>query len=775
MRTTGPHQPPGEPYTLVRVSGTSLADWLREQSETMLVELLRARPDLAIPAPADSTVLATRAGTRASVARACDGLDAFTLSVLDALVLSDADRAPVAPTELLRLLGAGIEQTDVDAALARLRAEAIAWDGDGDRISIAPAAREVAGIYPAGLGPSAPQLDGVDLAPLLAKLDDKARRLLATLAEGPPIGKTRDAGSVIPAQGRTPVQELLAAGLLVRRDAETVELPRQVGIALRGAHPLGPVSATEPHTALRTVDSSTVDSTGAGEAAEFSRHMETLLHLWSNEPPPVLRSGGLGVREQRRLAKELDVDDLHANLLAELAHGAGLVLASADTSPEWTLTTAADTWLAANREQRWATLAAAWLDLPRLPALAGMRDEKERLLAPLSDELRRPLAPRDRRRTLEALAELPPGSAIVNQRQLVDLLAWRAPRRGGRLRDDLLDWTLREARMLGIVALDAVTSAGRALLADGPAAAAKTLVAALPDLIDHVLVQADFTVIAPGPLEQELAVDMGLVADIESAGGATVYRVSEASIRRALDAGRTATELHELFKTRSKTPVPQALDYLIDDVARRHGRLRGGAAGSFLRCDDDALLGEVLANTVAARLELRRIAPTVVVSPLPLIDVLDGLREAGFTPAAEGADGRVLDLRPSGRRLPARGKTERQPTTPPAASETQLIGVAKQIKVGDRASASRSGHSAQLPPGTGMSDTSATLGLLQQAVREQRNVWVGFVDAYGVASQRFIAPVSIGGGVLEGMDHGSGELRRFALHRITSVEMAADR
>ena len=775
MRTTGPHQSRDAPDTLVRVSGTSLADWLREQSETMLVELLRARPDLAIPAPADSTVLATRAGTRASVARACDGLDAFTLAVLDALVLSDADRAPVAPVALVRLLGEGIDPTAVDVAIARLRAQAIAWDGGPEVISIAPAAREVAGAYPAGLGPSAPLLEGVDLAPLLAGLGDKARRLLDTLAEGPPIGKTRDASSVIPAQGRTPVQELLAAGLLVRRDAETVELPRQVGIVLRGAHPLGLVSAGEPAPELRGVNSSTVDSTGAGEAAEFSRHMEGLLTLWSHEPPPVLRSGGLGVREQRRLAKELDVDELHANLLAELAHGAGLVLASADTSPEWTLTTQADTWLAANREQRWATLAAAWLDLPRLPALAGLRDEKERLLAPLSDELRRPLAPRDRRRTLDALAELPAGSALVNQRQLADLLAWRAPRRGGRLRDELLDWTLREARMLGIVALDAVTSAGRALLAEGPAAAAKTLVSALPELLDHVLVQADFTVIAPGPLEPDLAVEMGLVANVESAGGATVYRISEASIRRALDAGRTSTELHELFKTRSKTPVPQALDYLIDDVARRHGRLRGGAAGSFLRCDDDALLTEVLANPVAARLELRRIAATVVVSPLPLIDVLDSLREAGFTPAAEGADGRVMDLRPAGRRLPARGKTERQTPTPPAATETQLTGVAKQIKVGDRASASRSGHLAQLPPGTGMSDTSATLGLLQEAVRDQRNVWVGFVDAYGVASQRFVTPVSIGGGVLEGMDQGSGELRRFALHRITSVEMAAER
>ncbi|HEX4225482.1 MAG TPA: DNA-binding protein, partial [Pseudonocardiaceae bacterium] len=263
------------------MSGTSLADWLREQSETMLVELLRARPDLAIPAPADSTVLATRAGTRASVARACDGLDSFTLAVLDALVLTDADRSPVPPAALLSLLGEGIDAIALDAAVARLRAEAIAWDGSADGISVAPAAREVAGTYPAGLGPSAPTLGGVDLPPLLAKLDDKARRLLGTLAEGPPVGKTRDAGSVIPAHGRTPVQELLAAGLLIRRDAETVELPRQVGIALRGAHPLGAIRMTEPIPELRGIDSSTVDSVGAGEAAEFSRHLESLLNLWS--------------------------------------------------------------------------------------------------------------------------------------------------------------------------------------------------------------------------------------------------------------------------------------------------------------------------------------------------------------------------------------------------------------------------------------------------------------------------------------------------------------
>ncbi len=79
---------------------------------------------------------------------------------------------------------------------------------------------------------------------------------------------------------------------------------------------------------------------------------------------------------------------------------------------------------------------------------------------------------------------------------------------------------------------------------------------ALPKPLDHFLLQADLTVIVPGPLEQDLAEHQAEVATVESAGAAMVYRISEASIRRALDAGRTAGDLHTLFEKHSKTPVP---------------------------------------------------------------------------------------------------------------------------------------------------------------------------------------------------------------------------
>jgi hypothetical protein len=505
-----------------------------------------------------------------------------------------------------------------------------------------------------------------------------------------------------------------------------------------------------------------VDTTAAGEALELVRHVEGLLRLWSEEPAPVLRSGGLGVREVRRVAKALDVDDARAGLLAELVVGAGLVGDSEGVEPEWVPTTLADGWLVAGPEQRWATIAAGWLELPRLPALIGTRDERDKAIGPLTDDLRRPLAPRERRRVLETLAELPPGSSVPNADEVAALLAWRAPRRGGRLRDDVVRWTYAEAAALGVMALGAVSSATRALLAEGPAMAAKRMAEAMPEPLDHVLVQADLTVVAPGPLEPMLAAEMALVADVESAGGATVYRVGDASVRRALDSGRTADELHELFRTRSRTPVPQGLTYLIDDVARRHGRLRGGAAGSFLRCDDPVLITEVLANPAAARLELRRIAPTVVVSPLPLIEVLDELRTAGFAPAAESADGSVLDLRPPGRRIPAKGRPARRGPAPGVVGDDQLGALVDQLRAGDRAAAT--------PRGTAV---AATLELLRAAAVEGRSVWLGFVDSRGVATQRVITPVSIAGGILEGVD--GGEVRRYPVHLITSAALVEDR
>ena len=742
---------------------TSLADWLRTESDDVLAELLRTRRDLSTPPPSDSTVLATRAGTPGSVARACEDLDTLTLAVLEACLLAGADHDPVPVEDVAKLVGA-----DIAAPLARLRARVLAW-GPDDALRVPPAVREALGPFPAGLGTSSPALAGEDLEARLAELPDDERGVLNALAAGPPIGRTRDARIDLALEkAETPVQKLLARGLLLRRDDQTVELPRELGIAVRGGV-FAPGTLTEPELPVHPHRASTLDEAAAGEAMEVLRHTESLLRAWSASPPPVLKSGGLGVRELKKLAKDLEIDEAQATLLAELAVGAGLVADSETTVPEWVPTTLTDSWLASPTAQRWITLAQAWLELPRLPGLAGGRDAKDKPVAPLSEDLRRPLAPVARRRVLAALADLPEGAGVKSADELVAVLAWRAPRRGGRLRDDTVRWTMAEASALGLVGLGGVTTATRALLAEDRPRAVEAIMDALPAPVDRVLLQADLTVVAPGPLEPELATEMDAVADIESAGHATVYRITEGSVRRALDTGRTADELHALFKAKSATPVPQGLSYLVDDVARRHGRLRGGVAASFLRCDDEALLAEVLAHPVAAEHDLRLIAPTVVISPDPLHEVLTGLRAAGFAPAAEGPDGRVVDIRPGGRRLPAKARAARRsPGEQAVLTDDQAERIVSNLRAGDAATARRRGSTVQAHRGGG-ADTTATLELLSRATLERREVWIGFVDSRGTASQRVVRPIRVGGGILEGDNN-----ERYSLHRITSAALVED-
>src|SRR5437763_12294360 len=80
----------------------TLAAWLRTRSDDQLAALLATRPDVARPAPSDVVALASRLAVPVSVDRALDELDAATLQVLDAVLLSPTDGLP--PDELPGLL-----------------------------------------------------------------------------------------------------------------------------------------------------------------------------------------------------------------------------------------------------------------------------------------------------------------------------------------------------------------------------------------------------------------------------------------------------------------------------------------------------------------------------------------------------------------------------------------------------------------------------------------------------------------------------------------------
>src|SRR5690606_17860760 len=321
----------------------------------------------------------------------------------------------------------------------------------------------------------------------------------------------------------------------------------------------------------------------------------------------------------------------------------------------------------------------AWLESPRAAGLAGTRDERGRLRAALSPELSRPAAPEFRRLTLQVLADAGPGGC-PSASEVVDLVRWIRPRRAAKSVVELVEWTLSEAAELGVTGLGALSDAGRALVEGGDAAAA--LEPLLPEPVDHIVLQADLTAVAPGPLTRELAASLGRMADAESHGGATVYRFTPESVRRALDTGASADELHRTLESASTTPVPQPLTYLIDDVARRHGRLRAGAATAYLRCDDETTLDAILADPRCAALGLRRLAPTVIIARRPFRTLVDELRALGYEPVAESDDGGLLVEAPRAARAP---EAVPQPLGPAEPPPDLLHAAVRAVRAGDRA------------------------------------------------------------------------------------------
>ncbi|MGW1379017.1 helicase-associated domain-containing protein [Streptomyces sp. NPDC002446] len=839
----------------------TLAEELRTRTDSGLVALLRARPDLLNPVPGDVTQLATRAGTRASVVRAVERLDRFALQTAEALAVAP-DPCPRGTLGALMGGDAGDETVaaELPRAVAELRAQALVW-GPDDRLRLVRTARELltpspAHPSPTGLGPTVAEAtagmspgrlqeiiaaaglpathDPVSaVAALTSLFSDRARMaalldtapaesvaVLDKLLWGPPYGGVTD-------RPAPPVQWLLDRGLLIPAGGRNVVLPREAALHLRGgrAH-RSPEPVPPALTPTTQRDPQLVDSAAAGQAFTALATVEELLKEWDLGGPPVLRAGGLSVRDLKRTAVALDTTEQLAAFWLELAYAAGLIASDGEADERYAATPAAEEWLQLPDHERWAVLAAGWLPATRIPGVVGSADAKGRTLAALGPHLDRSAAPEVRRRALGLLAGLPAGTSVPAP-AVLSRLRWERPLRGAAapaapgqtsapvpppagspspagspaavaddLRARLAQWALSEAELLGVTGRGALSTHGRTLIAaadptapdadalpnpaEATAAASRAaalLAPLLPEPLDHVLLQADLTAVAPGPLRRPLAEALGVLADVESKGGATVYRFTPASVRRALDAGRSAAELQEFLTAHSRTPVPQPLAYLIDDVARRHGQLRIGAAAAYVRCDDDALLSEILADRRAVPLRLRRLAPTVLAAQTSPEQLLDGLRAMGYAPAAESAAGDVLIARADSYRTAPRSAPAPVPDGPPSPDRTLLQAAVRAIRAGDlAATAERKPVRAPAPaPGAFPRTTSAeTLATMQAAVLTSSAVWIGYVNADGAASQRVIAPVRVEGGFVTAYDHTADEVRTYPLHRITGVAELAD-
>src|SRR5690606_3646098 len=257
-----------------------------------------------------------------------------------------------------------------------------------------------------------------------------------------------------------------------------------------------------------------VAQVASGAAFDLVRRVEVLLEEWGRTPPTVLRAGGLGVRDLRSAARMLQVEEQVAALLVEVAAAAGLLaVGSPDGTESWLPTGEYDEWCRLGAAERGERLASAWLGMPRLPGLVGAKDANGRAGNALAPGLVDPHAADTRRLALSLVAELPEGTALApgGTPSVAARARWVRPRRPS-TQAQLVAWAIAEGAELGLLGMGGVPDHGRALVAGDPEAAVAALATLLPEPLDHVLVQADLTAVAPGPLLPDLQARLQQVA-----------------------------------------------------------------------------------------------------------------------------------------------------------------------------------------------------------------------------------------------------------------------
>jgi hypothetical protein len=640
----------------------SFATYLSNVDKEALVRLLGARPDVRVePVPRGFTQLAQRLGGPDSIVAALRSLNQDALTVGQAIaVLGESATVPAvarlldAPEqavhdEVTGLCGVGLAWTESDALHLpeRLADHWTAEIGGGPPVA-KMATTVLADELRVAVSAFGVAVDGLRKPELIARLSEAMadpRRLLKVTAELPApaharLEELRGGGFGIMVgfgdpRRRADADEVLVRAGLVLRPNRQPEVPREVAVAAWLTENTMGLTG-RPEIAAATVTAEEARPTMQAAARDAVRALSTLLDEAGRTPIVALKKGGVGPRERARLGRRLTIPDDVLTLWIDLAYAAGLL---GETDGGYAPTNAYPGWRAVEPSRQWAVAAVAWHALQHAPLMRDIDDDKE-LPPPL------PLmsaAGMMRRATLRAARD---GLSVRGVGAEID---WFAPLHGytWQARDEKIAAVVREAELLGVVAGDRLSDLGEQLLAaidadtDIVTEAARRCASLLPEAECGVILQSDLTAVVSGQPSAAVSELLTAVAVNEARGNAAIWRFTPASVRAALDAGWTGPELLAELAAVADRALPQPLEYLITDAARRHGHVRVRRTRSCVVADE-ALATEILNTRSLAKLKLARLAPTVLSSSAEPVRVLELLRAAGMSPVAEDPSGAIV-------------------------------------------------------------------------------------------------------------------------------------
>jgi len=356
---------------------------------------------------------------------------------------------------------------------------------------------------------------------------------------------------------RDAVEQLRLGRTAVGNRRATPRGDRRTRSGRRGTRPhLAAPSCNADRAGIDAAAIEQADVRGGIVAQELIETIEEIGDLWALTPGPVLRSGGLSARALEALAASLGRPKEEITICLDLAWNAGLVAqGSTGSDIGWMPTAAFESWGSDPAAKRWAVIARAWRDRASITGDRPLVDTDNALIRTWRSHLLAVLTDAER------ACDLPTALAIVD---------YRWPRRRGTRRTEVLEATWTEAEQLGILVDGVLTDAGRSLASDAASAAlASSIARTLPSEVDRVHIQADHTIVAPGPLEPALGRRLRMIADVESRGHATVFRLTNASIKRALSIEPDPDSWQQFLAGIGSKGLPQPVAYLINDASRK--------------------------------------------------------------------------------------------------------------------------------------------------------------------------------------------------------------
>jgi hypothetical protein len=508
-------------------------------------------------------------------------------------------------------------------------------------------------------------------------------------------------GLAATADGTTIVWDSVAAQLA---EWPSLGLPDAASLAAPWSH--APVTAAHAEQSL-------IDSLAAERAFATAKATVELVVELRHEPARELAKGGLAIPDLKRLASAAAVDLDEVQSLHSVAARAGLIVL--DTGL-WLPTDAADDWMVRSTPDVWSALAVAWLhDLPR--------------------DIRRLLAGR---------------SHDAWDSEFHSLVSWQYPAAGDGLVDAVAAH-VRDAEQLGIIARSTPSTPGALLLEEGADAATAAMARLLPHEVRQVYLQHDLSIVSPGPLAPRLDARLRTMAAVESQALASSYRVSLASINRALTLGETAQSITEFLRELSLTGIPQPLSYLIAEASARYGQVRVGTLGasltgasSYVRSSDPNLLGTILVDQNLSALGLLREGDRLT-SRFDADTVFWSLNAAKYPVAAETATGEIVAVR----RRPAAAHLV-QPSTDHAAVLVERLRTSSTESSSDN-------------------DRAWLERQLDAAVKARLTITVSVTVQDGSSVDYVLEPTGMGGGRLRARDRKADIERTLPLSRITAV------